>query len=124
MIVGVVIAILAAIAFPSFQAQVRKGRRADGIAALVQVQQAQERWRSSNPSYTGTIGSGGLGLSTTSKEGLYGIAISGTPTSSTYVVTATAVSGSSQANDTGCTTLTVSVTNGSADMSPSSCWNR
>lgn len=126
MIVVVVVAILAAVAFPSFQAQIRKGRRADGIAALAQLQQAQERWRSNNTSYTATItGSSGLGLtSTLSKDGHYQLAIVGTPTATTYQATATAVSGSSQTHDSGCTTLTVTVTNGSAALTPATCWNR
>ncbi len=41
-----------------------------------------------------------------------------------YTVTATAASGSSQAGDTGCTTLTVVVTNGNAAYSPTACWSR
>jgi len=124
MIAMVVIAILAAIAFPSFQDQLRKSRRADGFAALALLQQAQERWRANSPTYTATIGSGGLGLSTTSKDGHYTLAVTGTPTATNYTATATAASGSSQANDSGCTTLTVTVTNGNADPTPAACWNR
>ena len=30
---------------PSFMDSIRKGRRAEAVAALAQVQQAQERWR-------------------------------------------------------------------------------
>lgn len=125
MIVVVVVAILAAVAFPSFQAQIRKSRRADGMAALALLQQAQERWRANNPTYTATLGSTGLNLSSTlSKDGLYQLAIVGTPTGTAYRATATAVSGSSQAYDSGCTTLTIDVSNGQSSPSPETCWNR
>lgn len=44
MIVVAVIAILGAIAYPSYQESVRKGRRAEGRAALQEVMQQQERY--------------------------------------------------------------------------------
>jgi type IV pilus assembly protein PilE len=123
MIAMVVIAILAAIAFPSFQDQLRKSRRADGFAALALLQQAQERWRANNPTYTDTLSDLGI-TSATSNDGYYTIAITGTPTATSYTATATAVTGESQANDSGCTTLTVTVTTGNADPEPDPCWNR
>ncbi len=51
MIVVAVIAIIAAIAIPNYQEQVRKGRRADAVRALGQLQLSQERWRAENPTY-------------------------------------------------------------------------
>lgn len=44
MIVVAVIAILGAIAYPSYQESVRKGRRAEGRAALQELMQQQERY--------------------------------------------------------------------------------
>ena len=51
MIVVAVVGILAALALPSFFDSIRKGRRSEAVAALAQVQQAQERWRANNATY-------------------------------------------------------------------------
>lgn len=51
MIVVVILGVLLAVAYPSYLDSVRKGRRADGIAALTALQQAQERYRANKPVY-------------------------------------------------------------------------
>jgi len=51
MIVVAIIAILSAIAYPSYQEQVRKGRRADAMAQMLTLAQAYERFYTSNNSY-------------------------------------------------------------------------
>ena len=51
MIVVVIIAVLLAIAIPSFQEYMRRARRADAISCLQQMQLSQERWRANNPTY-------------------------------------------------------------------------
>lgn len=43
MIVVAVVALLAAVALPSYQSYIRKSRRADAFIALSNVQMAQER---------------------------------------------------------------------------------
>ncbi len=48
MIVVAIIGILATIAYPSYQDQVRKSRRASAMIAVEEVAQAQERNRSLN----------------------------------------------------------------------------
>jgi type IV pilus assembly protein PilE len=53
MIVVAAIAILAAIALPSYQEYIRKGRRSEGMRAIGEMQLALERWRAENPSYAG-----------------------------------------------------------------------
>jgi type IV pilus assembly protein PilE len=58
MIVVAAIAILAAIALPSFNEQVRKSRRAQAMSDLGGVQLGLERWRADNPSYAISSGSG------------------------------------------------------------------
>ncbi len=55
LITAVIVGILAMVALPAFQAQVAKGRRADAIAALSAVLQAQERARSNSSSYAATL---------------------------------------------------------------------
>ncbi|MCZ8164822.1 type IV pilin protein [Silanimonas sp.] len=53
MIVVTVIAILAAVAYPSYQAQVRKGRMGQAQADLLELSQFMERCFASNNSYQG-----------------------------------------------------------------------
>src|SRR5574343_318449 len=59
----VVLGLLAALALPSYQSQIRKTRRADALAGILAVQQAQERLRARLPDYAASLGGGGgLGL--------------------------------------------------------------
>lgn len=51
MVVVAVIAILAAIAIPSYLEQSAKGRRAEAMRAVGEYQLALERWRAENPTY-------------------------------------------------------------------------
>lgn len=51
MVVVVVVGILASIAYPSYQEAVRRGKRAEGRAALMQLMQQQERYYSRHNSY-------------------------------------------------------------------------
>jgi len=118
MIAVAIVAILAAIALPSFMDSIRKSRRADAFAALNAVQQAQERWRANKPAYAEGLtlapaapAPPGLGLPTTSSAGRYDIALSATGATG-YTTTATAVVGSSQAADGNCSTLTVELSGG------------
>ncbi|MDD2545480.1 MAG: type IV pilin protein [Burkholderiaceae bacterium] len=135
MIVVAIVALLATVAYPSYMAQIRKARRSDAVQALAQVQQAQERWRSVNVTYAPnaqltTAWPGGLGVSTPTAGGYYTIAI-GTnpaPTGVAYVATATAVTTTSQNNDTAgavdCKVLTMTVNNGTAVNTPVDCWSK
>jgi type IV pilus assembly protein PilE len=43
--------ILSSVAYPSYQGTVQKVRRTDALVAVLQVQAAQERWRSNNAAY-------------------------------------------------------------------------
>ncbi|WP_443082364.1 type IV pilin protein [Tepidimonas sp.] len=124
MIVVAIIGILAAIAYPSYTRYVREARRADAVAAITRVQLAQERYRANNPAYAGDLATLGI-TSNTSPDGYYTVAISG-QSATGYTVTATAVSGGPQANDTGCTTIAMVVSGGSATPSPGSaaCWKK
>jgi type IV pilus assembly protein PilE len=137
-IVVAIVAVLGAIAFPSFQGQIRKSRRADAVSTLSQIQQAQERFRANCPCYAhsitnatstvcpaacpGTGSAAGLGIAAVAGA-RYTYALN-TPSATAYTVTATAVPGSSQANDTGCTIITVAVAGGVATPTPPTCWSR
>lgn len=51
MIVVVIVAILAAIAYPAYTNAITKARRSDGVDALLNIQALQEKYRANNPSY-------------------------------------------------------------------------
>ena len=67
-----VAAVLAAIAYPAYQGAVHKARRSDALAALLQLQLAQERHRANHPSYA-TLAE--LGLPAVSPQGQYSLAV-------------------------------------------------
>lgn len=121
MITVVVVAILAAVAFPSYQSSVRKGRRADAVDASVAVLQAQERYRANNVSYGSSVAA--IGLTSTSANAHYTLGLSSVSATG-YTFTASAAAGSPQLRDTGCTALTVTVTNGSPVYAPTGCWSK
>lgn len=107
MIALVVLGVLLAVAFPSYQSAVRKGRRADAFAAIAAVQQAQERHRANQITYAGNLNATPDPLtlrqvSATSANGHYTLALSD-HSASGYTVTATGVG--SQAADGSCTVL-------------------
>lgn len=54
MIVLVVVAILAAIAYPAFTSQIQQGRRADAQQELMDMALRQEKWRANHTEY-GTL---------------------------------------------------------------------
>lgn len=121
MIVVAIIGILAAIAYPSYTRYVREARRADAVAAITRVQLAQERYRANNPTYADDLDK--LSLPSISTDGYYDISL---PSASAtgYVVTATAKSGTSQAADTGCLSMSVTVNGAAATYEPPACWKR
>lgn len=91
MIVVSIVAILAAIALPSYQDQVRQTRRSDGQVALMEIALAQEKFRTHCPHYAGALTgerhchadqatSSALGLSATSSEGYYSLSVSAAST--------------------------------------------
>ncbi len=119
MIAVVIVGVLAALAYPSFLDSIRKGRRSEAFNAIAAIQQSQERWRSNNPSYTTVLANtaaanappNGLGVPVTTSSGYYALDISAADAVS-YTATATAVAGTSQANDSNCKVLGARVTPG------------
>lgn len=119
MIAVVIVAIIAAVAVPSYQDSVRKSRRADASIALGNLQMTQEKYRANNATYGTLAEVGGAGTST---GGYYTITVSDN-TATGYILTATAVAGSSQASDTGCTAMTLTQAGEATTYGPSiTCW--
>ncbi|KEI72836.1 type IV pilin protein [Endozoicomonas elysicola] len=102
MIVVAIIAILAAIAVPSYRTYIQESRRSDAYVALTSAAAEQERIYIYDNSYSNNIAD--LGGSN-SPEGHYVITL--TATDSTFTLTATAASGSTQFLDTNCRTFTL-----------------
>ena len=114
MIVVTVIGILAAIAYPSYQDYIRRARSIEAQSVMMDIQLMQEKYRINHVSY------GGLADLGTFPSDYYTFAISGN-TVSAYTITATAKSGTSQASDSGCTSLTL---NQASTKTPDSCWKK
>lgn len=134
LVVLVIAATLASIAWPAYQNQVMRGRRSDAMSALAAISQAQERWRSDSPVYQSVMADlpGGMALS---PGGHYDVSVvDGTATASAYSVEATAKSTSPQINDTTCRRLRMTLAagritytsshSGGANTVPDPCWVR
>lgn len=102
-VVLTIVAILAVVGFPSYQTYLVESRRSDAINALRANQLTLENYMQQNGT---TPASGSITLITTSEAGYYNITYTQVD-SNNYKLVATAVSGKSQANDTGCTTITL-----------------
>jgi type IV pilus assembly protein PilE len=98
MVTVAIIAILASIAYPAYQDQVRKTRRADGKAKLMEVMQAQERNYTLNHTYVADLTALGYAVNgdgkAASEEGFYIISASAcgaSPLTSCIQLTAEAI---------------------------------
>jgi type IV pilus assembly protein PilE len=113
LVVIAIIGILAGIAYPSYSQYVRKGRRIDAQAAMVELAQQMERHYTTNNSYTGAVLDTGV---TGRVFGYYTLTLSA-QAAQTY--TLKAVPTTSQSSEP-CGTLTLSNTGA---KTPSDCWN-
>lgn len=98
MIVVAIVAILAAVALPSYQNMILKGNRIDAKDALTAVQFAQEKYRTNNINYTSLLSD--LGLTSITKQKFYTVTLASVNSGSNYVAMATATG--SQVSDTSC----------------------
>ena len=102
MITVAIVAILASLAYASYQSQIIKSRRATATACLQERAQFMERYYTTHLTYAGAPNPAQCGPDL---AGLYTIAFSGTPASKSFVIQATPQA--SQANDTQCGTLSI-----------------
>lgn len=109
MIAVAIVALLITVALPIYQDSIHKGRRSDAFAAVSAIQLAQERWRANNAAYATSLND----LAVTAPA-LYSFTISAPPAPATlsngYVITATGTG--SQASDSRCQSLGISIVGG------------
>lgn len=105
MLVVAIVAILAAVAIPSYRNHIIKTNRSAAEGFMMQIANKQEQYMLDARNYTGTLGAGGLNL-TTPPEVMsnYTIAV-GNVSNTTFTITATPVN--PPQNDTQCGTLTL-----------------
>jgi len=124
MIVVAIVGILAAIAYPSYQDSIRLARRSDAADGLMNLQGLQEKYRANNTTF-GVLGNGvgGIGGNAISADGFYTLTVANNA-ATTYTLTATAVDGTTQALDVGCTvmTLTAAAATPRGVKAPAVCW--
>jgi type IV pilus assembly protein PilE len=128
MVVLAIVGVLASLALPSFQSQIRKARRIDAQTSLQRIQLEQVRWRSHHDTYALNLND--LGLTSSSGQAYFQLNIS-EATSDGFIAMASALG--DQANDTDCqrmqlrllNTATVSLTSGNAAQNDAPrCWKQ
>ena len=111
MIAAGVSSILASVAYPSFSGVMQKTRRTDALVAMLQIQQAQERWRTNASAY-GTLAE--VGVVNVTPGGRYTLSVAAASASG---YEALAVAAGSQAADRACRYMKLSVETGNASTS-------
>lgn len=110
MITVAVVAILAAIAYPSYLNQVMETRRSIAAVCLTEVSQFMERFYTTNLRYNTTTGGAAVVIPNlqcrTDIAAHYTISFSGSPTATAYTVQAVP-QGAQATRDTRCGTLTL-----------------
>ena len=136
MVALVVVAILAAIAYPSYNEFTARAKRAEGKAALLKAAQLQERWYTINNQYSTTIGPlFGLGAGAVYSgenpaltSGWYVLSVVVPAGNQTYTLTATPNNLTSFSTDAKCGNLTLDSTGTRNKVGGSEtlayCWNR
>jgi type IV pilus assembly protein PilE len=115
--------LLAAMAWPSWQAQLQRGQRADAVTALMRVQLAQESYRAHHGLYAAQLNVLRGAATTVSGQGLYDIELTGG--GDRYEARARARAGSAVSADRACAVLQLQVRDGLSEYAPSArCWNR
>lgn len=119
MIVVAIVAVLAAIAVPAYNNQVRKAQRAEARSALQQVTLLQEKWRADNPTY-GTLVQ--INAPATSENGFWTITVP-VNTATAYTVRAAKTGGMNDPTCGGGMTIVVNNANNPATVKgPAGCW--
>lgn len=123
MIVVAIIALLASIAFPSYQKSVRQAYRSDAYAGLGRMADLQERFYLQNRSYATQAQIAQVGGANT-VEGYYTLSVDASDANG-YTLKATANAGTAVAADTeGGTSCAILTFTSAQQMLPAVCWDR
>ena len=112
-VVVMIVGILAAVAIPSYRSYVIRSQRSDAKDALLVLATQQEKHYLQCNAYATAIdaatdcAAGELQGTDTSKNGWYGLATAAPNPATGFTVTATAINGENQWQDTACRTFTV-----------------
>lgn len=106
LVVGLV-ALIAAIAVPSYRGYITRAQRTDATAALLRIAAAQEKFYLQNNTYTNNLTS--LGVANT-EHGWYSLNMNSTASATGFTATATALTGSRQFRDSDCRSFTIAET--------------
>ncbi|WP_165396711.1 type IV pilin protein [Sphaerotilus mobilis] len=113
LMVGLALAgILSTLAWPGYESQLQRLRRADGVAALARLQQAQEHHRSRAAVYAAGLDDDGLALPSTSEAGHYRLAVGTDAASAAAGYRIEAIAVGRQADDRACRHLAVELDQG------------
>ena len=126
MITVAIIAILAAIALPSYESYVRKGRRADAQSFMQEVVARQQHFLLDRRAYgsglTTATSAGGLGMTVPSNvSGFYGVVMATDNAVAPPIFTVTATPSGKQAYEP-CGTLTINQSGAKTASGTGTCW--
>ena len=124
MIAVAIIAIIMAVAYPSYLNHVRSSRRSSGESKLMEMMSAQERYYTENNTYATDLTKIGYSAATNvqSDGGWYKIKAAGCGGGISSCVTLTATAQNDQSNDTNGTDCTSLTLDSRGSKTPSACW--
>jgi type IV pilus assembly protein PilE len=105
-----IIGMLVTLSLPAFSDQVAKARRADAVGSLLNIQQAQELYRSNHVGYASSLMQ--LGQSEQSEGRYYRLSTSTEVATATVAYRALATAQNAQASDAACRYIALTVTGG------------
>ncbi len=118
LIAVVVFTVVMALAIPVYQGQVRKSRRAEARALLLDAANREHRFFADNAAFTATMTDLGFPAPAVSENGVY--LLSAVFGANTFTVTATPQG--PQAADTACATLSLASTGAKSATGGGDCW--
>lgn len=110
LVVLVLVAIVASLALPAFRQQMMRVHRTEAIIALLELQNAEEKYFLRHNAYTSELSAAppiGLGLATASSSNRYLLSIALALDGQSFIATATATPGGAQAEDHECLAFSI-----------------